>query len=248
MVCFLQMPSLRKRNRSTITMPDLCRNYTSQFPCISSGTSSTIVVVGKQFPMMVCILRDEWTCLWRCFFLAWWLIKHSSIELQAIPCHIQEAIWITTELGYARQKHQLTTSNQCEPHLVHDQIAPLCRRNFSVSTAFTKTEEATESASGGVTFIADHPLLFSVLVKHSARRKWRVAVVPQFLDLMTLLFLQWCSLFREDFCTYKIQDCVCNYVCEWRKVLYTITLERPQWNVETCWFFCACVCINTTHI
>jgi len=36
--------------------------------------------------------------------------------------------------------------------------------NFSVSTAFTKTEEVTESPSGGVTFIADHPLLFSFIV------------------------------------------------------------------------------------
>eukprot|EP00434_Breviolum_minutum_P024115 symbB.v1.2.021287.t1/scaffold1833.1/size99481/5 len=36
--------------------------------------------------------------------------------------------------------------------------------NFSVSTAFTTTEEVTESPSAGVTFIADHPLLFSFIV------------------------------------------------------------------------------------
>ena len=48
------------------------------------------------------------------------------------------------------------------------------RRNFSVSTAFTTTEEGAESPSAGVTFIADHPLLFSVLVKHTARCKWKV--------------------------------------------------------------------------
>jgi len=36
--------------------------------------------------------------------------------------------------------------------------------NFGVSTAFTKTEEGAESPSAGVTFIADHPLLFSFIV------------------------------------------------------------------------------------
>ena len=58
----------------------------------------------------------------------------------------------------------------------------------------------------------------------------------QFLDLMTLLFLQCCSLFREDFGTfgtYKIPDCVCNYVCEWMEVLYT-----TQWMLV---FLCMCL-------
>ena len=58
----------------------------------------------------------------------------------------------------------------------------------------------------------------------------------QFLDLMTLLFLQCCSLCREDFGTfgtYKIPDCVCNYVCEWMEVLYT-----TQWMLV---FLCMCL-------
>ena len=59
--------------------------------------------------------------------------------------------------------------------IVKNGILPF--RNFSVSTAFTTTEEGAESPSAGVTFIADHPLLFSVLVKHSARCKWKVVVV-----------------------------------------------------------------------
>ena len=122
---------------------------------------------------------------------------------------------ITNSYRLSHNKNKQLASIATNVCLTNLQIKKLrcALRNFSVSTAFTKTEEVTESPSAGVTFIADHPLLFSVLVKDTARCKWRVAVVPQFVDLMTLLFLQWCSHLWEDFCTYKIQDCVYNYVC-----------------------------------
>ena len=57
----------------------------------------------------------------------------------------------------------LVQTKVCPPWSLKLPLWPF--RNFSVSTAFTKTEEVTESPSGGVTFIADHPLLFSALVR-----------------------------------------------------------------------------------
>ena len=120
-----------------------------------------------------------------------------------------------------------------------DQKAPLCRRNFSVSTAFTTTEEGAESPSAGVTFIADHPLLFSVLVKQTARCKWKVVVVLEFVIFVDSLH-SYSSCFCknsyqfEGLCTYKFA-----YVNDGTMfagtVIVSISINYWMWNAVKYW-------------